>query len=70
MRCAVNSIPAKAPWKPNNERHQLKNIESISESEPLPREYIYCEEFEQDCRANTVPRRDCFCRMGLFQRLS
>jgi putative metalloenzyme radical SAM/SPASM domain maturase len=36
----------------------------------LPCEYIYCEEFEQDCYANTVPCGDCFWCMGLFQCLS
>ncbi|MEA5112676.1 MAG: radical SAM/SPASM domain-containing protein [Geobacteraceae bacterium] len=36
----------------------------------LPCEYIYCEEFEQDCYTNTVPCGDCFWCMGLFQCLS
>jgi len=36
----------------------------------LPCEYIYCEEFEQDCFTNTVPCGDCFWCMGLFQCLS
>ncbi|NMC74409.1 MAG: radical SAM/SPASM domain-containing protein [Geobacteraceae bacterium] len=36
----------------------------------VPCEYIYCEEFEQDCYANTVPCGDCFWCMGLFQCLS
>ncbi|MGA7826530.1 MAG: radical SAM/SPASM domain-containing protein [Geobacteraceae bacterium] len=36
----------------------------------LPCEYIYCEEFEQDCYTNTVPCGDCFWCLGLFQCLS
>jgi len=36
----------------------------------LPCEYIYCEEFEQDCYTNIVPCGDCFWCMGLFQCLS
>lgn len=36
----------------------------------VPCEYIYCEEFEQDCYTNTVPCGDCFWCMGLFQCLS
>jgi putative metalloenzyme radical SAM/SPASM domain maturase len=36
----------------------------------LPCEYIYAEEFEQDCYTNTVPCGDCFWCMGLFQCLS
>jgi putative metalloenzyme radical SAM/SPASM domain maturase len=36
----------------------------------LPCEYVYCEEFEQDCFTNTVPCGDCFWCMGLFQCLS
>jgi putative metalloenzyme radical SAM/SPASM domain maturase len=36
----------------------------------LPCEYIYTEEFEQDCYTNTVPCGDCFWCMGLFQCLS
>jgi len=36
----------------------------------IPCEYIYCEEFEQDCYTNTVPCGDCFWCMGLFQCLS
>jgi putative metalloenzyme radical SAM/SPASM domain maturase len=36
----------------------------------LPCEYIYCEEFEQDCYTTTVPCGDCFWCMGLFQCLS
>lgn len=35
----------------------------------LPCEYIYCEEFEQDCYTNTVPCGDCFWCMGLFNCL-
>ncbi|UFS71448.1 radical SAM/SPASM domain-containing protein [Geomonas sp. RF6] len=31
-----------------------------------PCEYLYCEEFEQDCYTNTVPCGDCFWAMGLF----
>jgi MoaA/NifB/PqqE/SkfB family radical SAM enzyme len=36
----------------------------------LPCEYIYTEEFEQDCYTNTVPCGDCFWCMGLFQCMS
>ena len=36
----------------------------------IPCEYIYCEEFEQDCYTNTVPCGDCFWCMGMFQCLS
>ncbi len=36
----------------------------------LPCEYIYCEEFEQDCYTNTVPCGDCFWCMMLFQCMS
>jgi len=36
----------------------------------IPCEYIYCEEFEQDCYTNTVPCGDCFWCLGLFQCLS
>lgn len=32
----------------------------------IPCEYIYCEEFEQDCYTNTVPCGDCFWCLGLF----
>lgn len=35
----------------------------------LPCEYLYAEEFEQDCFTNTVPCGDCFWCMGLFQCL-
>jgi len=35
----------------------------------IPCEYIYCEEFEQDCYTNTVPCGDCFWCMGLFNCL-
>jgi putative metalloenzyme radical SAM/SPASM domain maturase len=35
----------------------------------LPCEYLYAEEFEQDCYTNTVPCGDCFWCMGLFQCL-
>ncbi|MEI8354792.1 MAG: radical SAM/SPASM domain-containing protein [Deltaproteobacteria bacterium] len=35
----------------------------------IPCEYIYTEEFEQDCYTNTVPCGDCFWCMGLFQCL-
>lgn len=35
----------------------------------VPCEYIYTEEFEQDCFANTVPCGDCFWCMGLFRCL-
>jgi len=35
----------------------------------LPCEYIYAEEFEQDCYTNTVPCGDCLWCMGLFQCL-
>ena len=33
----------------------------------VPCEYIYAEEFEQDCFTNTVPCGDCFWCMGLFR---
>jgi putative metalloenzyme radical SAM/SPASM domain maturase len=36
----------------------------------IPCEYIYCEEFEQDCYTNTVPCGDCFWCMGLFNCMS
>jgi len=36
----------------------------------LPCEYIYSEEFEQDCFASTVPCGDCFWCTGLYQCLS
>lgn len=36
----------------------------------IPCEYIYSEEFEQDCYTNTVPCGDCFWCMGLFHCLS
>lgn len=36
----------------------------------LPCEYLYTDEFEQDCYTNTVPCGDCFWCMGLFQCLS
>ena len=32
-------------------------------------EYIYAEEFEQDCFTNAVPCGDCFWCMGLFHCL-
>lgn len=35
----------------------------------IPCEYIYAEEFEQDCYTNTVPCGDCFWCMGLFNCL-
>ncbi len=35
----------------------------------IPCEYIYTEEFEQDCYTNTVPCGDCFWCMGLFNCL-
>lgn len=35
----------------------------------LPCEYLYAEEFEQDCYTNTIPCGDCFWCMGLFQCL-
>ncbi len=35
----------------------------------IPCEYLYAEEFEQDCFTNTVPCGDCFWCMGLFQCL-
>ncbi len=35
----------------------------------IPCEYLYAEEFEQDCYTNTVPCGDCFWCMGLFQCL-
>lgn len=35
----------------------------------VPCEYIYTEEFEQDCFANTVSCGDCFWCMGLFRCL-
>jgi len=35
----------------------------------VPCEYIYAEEFEQDCFTNTVPCGDCFWCMGLFRCL-
>jgi putative metalloenzyme radical SAM/SPASM domain maturase len=35
----------------------------------LPCEYLYTDEFEQDCYTNTVPCGDCFWCMGLFQCL-
>jgi len=35
----------------------------------IPCEYIYCEEFEQDCYTNTVPCGDCFWCLGLFNCL-
>jgi putative metalloenzyme radical SAM/SPASM domain maturase len=36
----------------------------------IPCEYLYCEEFEQDCYTNTVPCGDCFWCMGLFNCMS
>jgi len=36
----------------------------------IPCEYIYTDEFEQDCYTNTVPCGDCFWCMRLFQCLS
>ncbi len=35
----------------------------------VPCEYIYAEEFEQDCFTNAVPCGDCFWCMGLFNCL-
>jgi len=35
----------------------------------IPCEYIYAEEFEQDCYTNTIPCGDCFWCMGLFNCL-
>jgi putative metalloenzyme radical SAM/SPASM domain maturase len=35
----------------------------------LPCEYLYAEEFEQDCYTNTVPCGDCFWCLGLFNCL-
>lgn len=35
----------------------------------VPCEYMYAEEFEQDCFANKVPCGDCFWCMGLFRCL-
>ncbi|MBI1920499.1 MAG: radical SAM/SPASM domain-containing protein [Geobacter sp.] len=35
----------------------------------VPCEYVYAEEFEQDCFANKVPCGDCFWCMGLFRCL-
>lgn len=35
----------------------------------VPCEYVYAEEFEQDCFANSVPCGDCFWCMGLFRCL-
>lgn len=35
----------------------------------VPCEYIYAEDFEQDCFANNVPCGDCFWCMGLFHCL-
>jgi MoaA/NifB/PqqE/SkfB family radical SAM enzyme len=35
----------------------------------LPCEYLYTDEFEQDCYTNTVPCGDCFWCMGLFNCL-
>jgi putative metalloenzyme radical SAM/SPASM domain maturase len=36
----------------------------------IPCEYLYCEEFEQDCYTSTVPCGDCFWCMGLFNCMS
>jgi len=36
----------------------------------IPCEYLYCEEFEQDCYTGTVPCGDCFWCMGLFNCMS
>jgi putative metalloenzyme radical SAM/SPASM domain maturase len=36
----------------------------------IPCEYLYCEEFEQDCYTNTVPCGDCFWCMGMFNCMS
>ena len=36
----------------------------------VPCEYLYCEEFEQDCYTSTVPCGDCFWCMGLFNCMS
>jgi len=36
----------------------------------VPCEYLYCEEFTQDCYTNDVPCGDCFWCMGLFNCLS
>jgi putative metalloenzyme radical SAM/SPASM domain maturase len=58
------------PYRTFREEVLLHEYPFCSNCNLLPCEYIYAEEFEQDCYTNTVPCGDCFWCMGLFQCLS
>lgn len=59
-----------APYRSFREEVLKHEYPFCSNCNLIPCEYIYCEEFEQDCYTNTVPCGDCFWCMGLFQCLS
>jgi len=59
-----------APYRAFREEVLKHEYPFCSNCNLLPCEYIYCEEFEQDCYTNTVPCGDCFWCLGLFQCLS
>jgi len=67
----VNQIGEIAIPEPRKARTDQSLCSFCPESVEMGRvgEYIYAEEFEQDCFTNAVPCGDCFWCMGLFHCL-
>ncbi|NVN91592.1 MAG: radical SAM/SPASM domain-containing protein [Desulfuromonadales bacterium] len=66
----IQEIWNSAPYREFREEVLRHEYPFCANCNLIPCEYLYCEEFEQDCYTNTVPCGDCFWCMGLFNCMS
>jgi len=65
----IKEIWNSAEFRPYRQQVLKKEYPICSNCNLVPCEYIYTENFEQDCFANTVACGDCLWSMGLFRCL-